>query len=56
MAKELKNIIISYNENNMETCINIQTMRNVFFNVQQMSTQLTSCIVFYIIVPCIYNI
>jgi hypothetical protein len=56
MAKELKNIIISYNENNIEARTNIRKMGNIFFNVRQMSTQLTSYIVLYTIIPCIYNI
>jgi len=44
VTKVLKNIIISCNEKKNETHIHIWKMGNVFFNVQQMSTQLTTYI------------
>ncbi len=45
MTKELKNIIISCNENKIEKHTPIQKMGNDFLNVQQMLTQLTTYIV-----------
>jgi hypothetical protein len=45
MTKELKNIIISYYENTIETHICIQKMGNVFINAQQILAQLVAYIV-----------
>jgi hypothetical protein len=45
MTKELKNIIISCNENKIETYTCIQKMGDDFLNVQQMSAQLATYIV-----------
>jgi hypothetical protein len=47
VTKELKNIIISCNENKIETHTQIQKMGNVFINVQQMSAQLATYIVLF---------
>ncbi len=49
MTKELKNIIISCNENKIETHTYIRKMGNVFLNVQQMSPQLVAYIVLFIL-------
>jgi hypothetical protein len=48
MTKELKNIIISCNENKIETHTCIRKMGNVFLNVQQMSAQLITYIMLFI--------
>ncbi len=48
MTKELKNIIISCNENKIEAHTYIQKMGNVFLNAQQMSAQLATYIVLFI--------
>ncbi len=48
MTKELKNIIISCNENKIEAHTRIRKMGNDFFNVQQMLTQLAAYIVLFI--------
>jgi len=45
MTKELRNIIVSCTEKKIETHTRIQKMKNVFLNVQQMSTQLVAYIV-----------
>jgi hypothetical protein len=48
VTKKLKNIIISCNENKIETHTHIQKMGNDFLNAQQMSTQLTTYVVLFI--------
>ncbi len=48
MTKELKNIIISFNENKIETHIHIRKMGNIYFNSQEMSAQLATYIMLFI--------
>jgi hypothetical protein len=45
VTNKLQNIIISCNENKIETHSGIQKMGNVFLDAQQMSTQLVAYIV-----------
>jgi hypothetical protein len=47
MTKELKNIIISRNENKIKTHTHIRKMGNAFLSVQQMLAQLVTYIVLF---------